>query len=78
MREAEADATEEPDAVPDEAAARVIKRKSFMVVFLMNLKQHNTLSKMGFSAETPWYWYLAKMEYCTVVCAGGVAPSSTS
>ena len=37
VREAEADATEELDAVPDEAAARAIKspRKSFMVVFFL-------------------------------------------
>ena len=42
----------------------------------MNLKQHGALSGMGFSAETPWY--PVKMEYCTVVCAGGIATTSST
>ena len=45
--------------------------------FVMNLKQDGALSGMGISAETQWY--LAKMDYFTVIlCAGGIATSSTN
>ena len=87
LREAEADATEEPDAVADEAATRVIKSPpKSLCLFFSAWGMIEKLFCDAREARRYCYWtgifsrnFMVSCEdHYTVVCAGGIATNSTS